>query len=146
MKVFSLNEKIDKVKGLLRNVLFQRGIQNNVVPDDSILDFDFSKQPRDPSGTVKFLFFGRIPWKGGRPDTNTYLRKNGQFSGQLIFDKKLFFRRKNVFIPINKNSVFLKKTCSFFFKISKTFPPTINLSKFFLNFFEKTFSKKNIFF
>ena len=107
---------------------------------------------------------------GGSPDTNAYLRtkmkvsvfENGQFSGHLIFDKKTFFRRKKFFTQINKNFVFLKKNnvhlfekkpffwkCffeNFFFRISKTFLPTKLLSKFFFNFFEKTFPKKRFFF
>ena len=49
----------------------------------------------------------KIPWGGGSPDTNAYLRaklkvsvfENGQFSGHLIFDKKTFFSEKKIFLP-----------------------------------------------
>ena len=49
------------------------------------------------------------------------------------------FLKKNLFF----GNVFSK---IFFFKISKTFLPTKNLSKFFFNFFAKTFPKKRFFF
>ena len=42
--------------------------------------------------------------------------ENWQFSGDLIVIKKLFFRRKKFFSPINKNFVFLKEKKMFLFK------------------------------
>ena len=112
-----------------------------------------------------------VPWGGGSPDTNAYLRaklkvsvfENGQFSGHLIFAKKLFFRRKNFFYPDKQELCFFeKKQCSFFLKKNLFFGNVFaknwkkNFDKFFVgrkvleilkkHIFEKNISKKKIFF
>ena len=101
---------------------------------------------------------------GGSPQSDCICRAkpknrifaNGQFSGHLIFYKKKFSRRKKNFYSYKRELYFFEKKYfsffwkiffeNFFFKISKSFLPIKNLWMFFLNFFEKKFSKKTFFF
>ena len=73
--------------------------------------------------------------------------ENGQFSGHLIFNKKTFFsEKKNLFTPITKNFVFLKKNVFFGNVFSKKLKKIFD--KFFvgrkvLEILKKKFSKKH---
>ena len=105
----------------------------------------------------------RVEHTVGESDTNAHLRaklkvfdfENSQFSGDLIFDKKLFFPDKQELLFFEKKNVcFFEKKCffwkcffeKFFFQNFQNFSAHKKLSKIFLNFFKKTHFQKTIFF
>jgi len=100
-----------------------------------------------------YKYTTNIPWEKESADTNACLNaklkvsvfENGQFSRNLIFDKKTFFSEKNCFFYLDKQELcfFEKKTMLFFF-FFKCFFLEIFFQKKFKKFIEKFFVRRKV--